>query len=88
MSNIFEMFDIGGICHIGGDKIETNSDKVSNSGNRLIYWSNNQEKCFPEFRAYSNDLHTPSPFLLDGERQRRFSRNEFLQIYIREKHIS
>jgi hypothetical protein len=70
------------------DKIETNSDKVSNSGNRLTYLSNIQEMCFPEFRAYSNDLHTPSPLLLDGERQRRFSRNGFLQIYGGEKHIA
>jgi hypothetical protein len=26
MSNIFEMFDIGGICHMGSDKIQMESD--------------------------------------------------------------
>jgi hypothetical protein len=57
---------------------------------------------FPEFRSYSNDLHTPNPLFLDGAIQRqgrsvvtadfrlhaRFSRNVFLQIYGGEKHIA
>jgi hypothetical protein len=57
--------------------------------------------CFLEVSSYSNDIHTPSPLLLEGERQsqgwsvvtaeterhKQVFKERVLQIYGGEKHI-